>query len=355
MCTLQSRYDAAVTDTILPPPAVIEQYSLDVQSVRRLTGGLINTSFRVEREDGSEYTLQRVNPIFSTGIQQDINTVTRHLDRKGLTTPLLIPTRSNALFVESGGEIWRLLSWVDGHCIETIGNNDQAREAGRILGRFHAALADFRPALASRRPGVHDLNRHLQTLQSTLTNKHEHPAHAGVRALAQQIDDLAAAIDPLPNVEPRLVHGDPKISNIVFQGDRAVCMIDLDTIARMPVSLELGDAFRSWCNLQAEDSPQAEFSVDRLASTLEGYGEGAGSLLTPAERESLPAATLLIATELAARFAADALNESYFGWDRERFESASEHNGQRAAAQLKLAQNIRSQLRELRQVVMTRL
>ncbi len=38
------------------------------------------------------------------------------------------------------------------------------------------------------------------------------------------------------------------------------------------------------------------------------------------------AITRRIATELAMRFAADALNERYFGWDRARFPAAGEHN-----------------------------
>jgi hypothetical protein len=37
---------------------------------------------------------------------------------------------------------------------------------------------------------------------------------------------------------------------------------------------------------------------------------------------------------LAARFAADALDESYFAWDPQRFASRGEHNRVRAAGQL---------------------
>ena len=36
--------------------------------------------------------------------------------------------------------------------------------------------------------------------------------------------------------------------------DRALCLIDLDTLAHMPVALELGDALRSWCNPATEDA-----------------------------------------------------------------------------------------------------
>jgi hypothetical protein len=44
----------------------------------------------------------------------------------------------------------------------------------------------------------------------------------------------------------------------------------------------------------------------------------------------------VISLELAARFLADALQESYFGWNRERFSSAGEHNLVRARGQWSL-------------------
>ena len=60
-----------------------------------------------------------------------------------------------------------------------------------------------------------------------------------------------------------------------------------------------------------------------------------------------PAATLRITVELAARFCADAHEETYFGWDRERFASASAHNQARATSQLHLAGSIAADLATL--------
>ena len=51
--------------------------------------------------------------------------------------------------------------------------------------------------------------------------------------------------------------------------------------------------------------------------------------------------------ELAARFCADALHESYFGWNRARYDSASAHNQARVHGQLKLAAGIRAELAAL--------
>ena len=51
--------------------------------------------------------------------------------------------------------------------------------------------------------------------------------------------------------------------------------------------------------------------------------------------------------ELAARFCTDALRESYFGWNRARYESASAHNQARVRGQLLLAEGIRAELADL--------
>lgn len=328
--------------TTPPPDNAIAAFDLDASSIDRLTGGHINVSYAAWTQGGEAVVLQRVSPIFPPEVNEDIEAVTRHLAGLGIVTPVLKRTRDGLLHFESEGAVWRCLTRVPGETRERIAGDDEAREAGRILGVFHSALASFETPLRNRRPGVHDLERHLANLRVAIEHHAGHRAAAPVTAVAAEIGAAASALDPLPATRPRLVHGDPKISNIVFDAGRAVCLIDLDTIAEMPVAFELGDALRSWCNLADEDSPAARFSGERYRAALAGYEAGAPGLLTPAERDAIPRATVAIALELAARFAADALNESYFGWDRTRFDSASEHNLARARAQLQLAASARA-------------
>ena len=116
--------------------------------------------------------------------------------------------------------------------------------------------------------------------------------------------------------------------------DRALCLIDLDTLAHMPVALELGDALRSWCNPATEDAASARFVRPLFDAAIVGYAEAAQGFLTPAEWSAIPRGALTITVELAARFCADALRESYFGWNRARYESASAHNQARTRGQL---------------------
>ena len=341
---------SAITDV---PQQVIEAYRLEPDSIEPIPGGLINRSYYARGEDGREYVLQRVNPVFPPPVNDDIDAVTRHLSAKGLTTPRIVPTRQGANCVVIGEHAWRVLTRIEGVTSFVLGSDAEASEAGRVVGEFHRSLADLDIEFSATRPGVHDLKRHLGVLRQALQ---DHPAHAAakqVEPIAARIFEIAARLEPIPNLPPRIVHGDLKISNVIFAGGRAVCLIDLDTVARMPIAFELGDALRSWCNTSGEDSASAKFDLGRFEASLAGYRHGAGDLLWPEEWRALPNATLMISTELAARFAADALNERYFGWDPAKFESRSLHNVTRAAGQLALAGEIEVSLEALQKVIMT--
>jgi Ser/Thr protein kinase RdoA (MazF antagonist) len=157
----------------------------------------------------------------------------------------------------------------------------------------------------------------------------------------------------LPNLPDRLVHGDPKISNLVFnpQLDHGICMIDLDTLTHMPLPLELGDAFRSWCNPRGEDTQRSEFRLDLFRGAVQGYASVAGRFLLPLEWQAFVPAAQTIMVELAARFATDALREMYFGWNPEKFADRSTHNQIRAAGQLELYRSLCIQAEEADAIV----
>ena len=105
------------------------------------------------------------------------------------------------------------------------------------------------------------------------------------------------------------------------------------------VDLDLGDALRSWGNTADESAAEVRFDDAVALAALEGYRD-ACPWLTPDEWSALPAAAERITLELAARFAADALHESYFGWNPARAPTRGDHNLIRAHNQLALARDI---------------
>jgi Ser/Thr protein kinase RdoA (MazF antagonist) len=331
-----------------PPNAVLAAFEIAPESLARATSGLINPTWYARARSG-DVVLQRLNPIFSAEVNLDIAAVTEHLARKGLVTPRLVPTRAGALWAEHEGEVWRVLTRIAGICRDALESPAQARAAGRIVAEFHRAVSDLAHAFRNRRLGVHDTPRHLRTLSEALGENRGHRHYDAIAPLAERVLAAAERLPPLPASRDRIVHGDPKISNLIFapDADRALCLIDLDTLSRMPVALELGDALRSWCNPATEDASSARFVRAYFDAAIEGYATAAPGFLAPEEWSAIPRGALTITVELAARFCADALRESYFGWNSARYESASAHNQARVQGQLKLADGIRAELAAL--------
>lgn len=328
-------------DKDLPPPQMLRAWGLAEARVSLLGSGLINRTWLIEAGTARR-VMQQVNPLFPPAVNEDIRIVTGHLRARGMLAPELIPAGDGSYWQLHEGGVYRLMSWVAGISHERLDTAAQAREAGALLARFHRALDDCRHEFRSARVGVHDTPRHLANLREALTAHRAHPQYPLVSPLAAEILALAAALEPLPVLPARLVHGDPKINNILFDpvSDTALCLIDLDTLGRMPLPLELGDAFRSWCNPRGEDDQASAFSLPLFRGAVEGYAAGAAGWITPAEYGAIVPATLTIYVELAARFCADALNENYFGWDASRYPSRSVHNQLRAASQLAAARSL---------------
>ncbi len=306
----------------------------------RISGGLINDTFEVEHA-GSEWVLQRVNPIFSEHVQSNILAVTEHLAKKGLPSPRLIPNRQGSYFSRLEGQIWRILTRVNGVSLKRPDVHTAAL-AGQSLGIFHTALADLEHSFQGLRTGVHDTAAHLHRLQVALDSHAQHRLFPEVSALGEALLRSAEQLPPLVDELPRLVHGDPKFDNLLFSPEEpqhAVCWIDLDTVGPASLASELGDAWRSWCNLKGENEAQAEFSLAIYESSLHGYASTASALSSEAQ-ELLVHGVEWITLELAARFLRDALEEAYFGWDPLRFPGAGEHQLMRGRGQWSLHQQV---------------
>ncbi|MEM6995578.1 MAG: aminoglycoside phosphotransferase family protein [Myxococcota bacterium] len=331
----------AARATVTPKEAAIVVQAwpgMDGAAVAPLGGGLINDTFAVTPRDGPPVVLQRLHPVFSPEIHHNIATVTERLAASGMMTPRIVATQQGALWATVDDEPWRLMTRVAGVTHDTVSSPAQAFAAAALLGRFHAALEGLDPAgFVGLRTGVHDTEGHLARLAAAVAEGRAHRLHDRVAPLADALLERAQQLPALPSAPPRIVHGDPKLNNVVFaasQGDpKARAWIDLDTVGPMPLAYELGDAWRSWCNPAGENAAAASFDAAVFEASLAGWASAVVPPPTAAEREGLLHGVEWITLELSARFLADALLESYFGWDPTRFASRGDHNLARARSQ----------------------
>ncbi len=337
--------------TAAPPanPLVAAAWSLAPESIRPLGTGLINRTWLARAYDGELRVLQQLNPMFPPEVMDDIAAVTAHLAARGLSTPRLVPDRDGRLWLPDPDGAWRVLTYMAGQVFDAVASPAQAGEAGRLLASFHRALDDLEHEFRHVRPPVHEPARHLADLASAVESHRDHRLYDAAAGLADDIFAAADALPALPRTPSRVVHGDPKISNLVFaaDGERALCMLDLDTLGRMALPYELGDALRSWCNVASEDDPRGSFSAELFAAAMGGYGAAAAGWIRPDEAGAAVDATATIQVELAARFCADALNERYFGWNPALFPARGEHNLARARGQLNVHRSLLAQRHRL--------
>ncbi|MFA5831180.1 MAG: phosphotransferase [Candidatus Paceibacterota bacterium] len=300
--------------------------------------GLIHETYLV-RVGKEKFILQKMNPIFSTDILADIRDVSEFLSEMGRTTQKLVPTKSGKLFAKQNGEVWRLLTFVPGRIFESAEDADMAYEAGKILGQFHRDIMCFRHTFAKGRSGKTPSERYAKFLRVTGGKQ-----TAEIEALKKEISRLPEYMFP-KKTRLTVGHGDPKISNIVWNGrgtKKAIALIDIDECTnRGNTLLELGDAFRSWCGT-CEHSADNIFDTEKFEAAKEGYREGGKELLTPEEIALLPRAMKFKCLELASRFLVDYFEDCYFGWDEKRYKTRREHNLARAKGQVALYTSITS-------------
>jgi len=321
--------------------AIAAAWGWDASAIAPHAGGLINKTFVVRDAAGAPLAaLQQLHPIFAAEVNLDIETVTAHLAARGLDTPRIVRTRDDRAWLEHDGRVWRALTWVAGESVHAVPSPAWAEAGGVLVGKFHRAVADLAYDYKFTRAGVHDTPAHLTKLRERVAGGGDDEASD----LGREILDAAAALPAMPVTPKRHVHGDLKISNLIFRDAplRGICLVDLDTVAKGTMAFELGDAMRSWCNPQGEDAGSVRFDLAIFTAAIRGFRSVADPIVGADERRSIVVGLETVCIELAARFAVDAFDDRYFGWDPARFPSRRVHNLVRARGQLALGLAVRA-------------
>jgi Ser/Thr protein kinase RdoA (MazF antagonist) len=344
----------------------------DIQKIEPFGSGNINDTYRVTlaNPDRPYFVLQRINTqIFRQPdqVMHNIQVFTTHVSDRLQRSPetrrwevprVLSTAQGQPYWQDPSGSCWRALEFIDhAESFDTVQNANHARETGTALGIFHRLMSDLRPEqLHDTLAGFHITPQYLQQYDDVLSRQ-EGPISPEVDYCHQFVRDrreLATVLETAKQegeLQLRLMHGDPKINNILIDRGtgQAVSIIDLDTLKPGLIHYDIGDCLRSSCNLLGEETQDwqaVQFDIKLCQQILEGYLDEAKSFLTPTDYDYLYDAVRVITFELGLRFFTDYLaGNIYF---KTRY---PEHNLARALVQFKLTESIEQQEKSIRSLV----
>jgi Ser/Thr protein kinase RdoA (MazF antagonist) len=343
-----------------------------VRDVRPFGSGNINDTFlvKVDSLEQQNFVLQRINTqVFRQPqlVMQNMRIFTEHVSKRLQNTLLhrrwevpnvLLTQDAQDHCTDKNGSFWRAISFIEAsESFDIMHDAEQAKEIGYALGMFHNLISDLPPQkLADTLEGFHITPFYLQHYNEVLATA-TLPSTAEVNYCLQFVKKRYSLAPILENAKAqgklplRLMHGDPKINNVMFDTNtkKAVSVIDLDTVKPGLVHYDIGDCLRSGCNPAGEESEDWQsitFDTDICKQILEGYLAVAKEFLTPNDYIYMYDAIRLIAFELGLRFFADYLaGNVYFKVKH------PEHNLARALVQFKLTESIEAQQATIRKII----
>jgi len=334
--------------------------------------GHIHDTFRIEtaEKEKDNYILQRLNDkIFKNipELQHNIERVTIHLRKKLSSVPgsdikreclQLIPAKNgNSWITDKNGSYWRMYIFISNHRSYNIVDTPiKAFEGGKAIGRFQAMLADLPgEPLFNTIPFFHDIEKRLETFSRILK---EDPAGRAAKITAETDFVLKRAeemkiilkLGREGKIPVRITHNDTKFNNILLdENDKALCVIDLDTVMPGYVHYDFGDAIRTAANIAAEDEKElsrVKMDISLFEAYASGYLSETKETLNPVEIDYLAFAPRLITFTIALRFLTDYIDgDNYFKIHHEH------HNLQRARAQFRLVESMEEQYAGMKEII----
>lgn len=335
--------------------------------------GNINRTFLVAVDDGDrqkEYVFQKINTfVFKQpeAVMSNILNVTCHIKKKLTEAHGAYDRRVLSFLVGADGKpyyytastkhFWRVYEYIDqAVAFDLVEKPVHFYEAGRSFGEFQGWLSDF-PAqtLAEIIPNFHNTPVRYETFRRSV----EADAVGRRGAVEEEIQFLLAregecgaitAKLATGEIPYRVTHNDTKINNILFDVDteKAICVIDLDTVMPGSALYDFGDAVRYGASTAREDErdlSRVTINTELYEQFTKGFLESMGDSMTAAEKALLPQSVKIMALELATRFLADYLDgDLYFKTN------SDDHNLVRARTQIQLVRDIEAKWETLQAI-----
>ncbi len=333
---------------------IIKQYFPNdhIHEVKPFGNGHINTTYKLKlKSTGDCYILQKINTdVFKDphGIAETHERLQEQIawDQHFIEIARLIYTfDGKPLYVDADGGVWRMTSFVDdSYTIDVVEETWQATEAGRAFGCFAYVcnalnVQEFKESITD----FHRLSFRISQLDEAIA-ANAAGRYDNVKPIVDFFKDRELQMSYIEQlvdggeIPLRVVHNDTKINNLLFRGNKAVAVIDLDTVGQGILYYDYGDALRTSANTAEEDEKdlsKVSFNMDAFAAFTEGYMEQVAPILSAHEEKYFYMAPFLMTYIMGIRFLADYLNGDVY------YKIAhADHNIDRCLVQKKLIESM---------------
>ena len=224
---------------------------------------------------------------------------------------------------------WRAFKYISSTVsFSSISDPRLAYECGFALSYFHSLVKDINPNLIHQTlEDFHSIAKYISKYDLIIRDLDNLKYSKQIRS---RIDNLVETISSQANfisncsekafhsqLITQVIHGDPKISNLLFDkgSSLAISLIDLDTVGIGFLQYDIADCLRSICN-KAGEEPESistvSFDLDLFGQMLKGY-DFASSHISISQIKLIPQCLKLLTLELAIRFLIDFLEgNKYF-------------------------------------------
>jgi Ser/Thr protein kinase RdoA (MazF antagonist) len=263
-----------------------------------ISNGLINDTYLVSANQNPLYILQKINTeVFQNteALFQNLDLVLPRLHASNYQKVELLATNTGKNYYKSESkEVWRLMTYIkDSQVFNTTENVNIAFEAGKIITNFHTLLVDFNiHLLADTLPNFHNLQLRHEHFLTALKNAKTEKIKEAKKAIGFVEKHISVFLEiPIDSLPIRVCHNDTKLNNILFsKHNKALCLIDLDTLMRGSFLYDFGDAARTIVNTAREDEIELDkinFNHHLFESFISGIAIHS-QFLTVKEKELLP-------------------------------------------------------------------
>ncbi|APQ17279.1 phosphotransferase enzyme family protein [Maribacter hydrothermalis] len=303
---------------------ILAEFNLNLSSLHwvPLTSGLINDTYLITDSDCQQFILQKINThVFNNAakLMDNINYTLPFLNGNDYVQIAFLPTKEGKNCLQINGEFWRIMTYIaNSTTFNTTTDTTIAFEAGRIVGKFHGLLKSINvDTIEDTLPKFHNLAHRTKEFKEALQNADTQKKEIAELAI-NQAHFFLTELAHLNNKElpVRICHNDTKLNNILFSKttNKALCLIDLDTIMKGYFFYDFGDAIRTVVNNAPEDEQHHEL-INFDKTLFKAFVDGLAAnepFLTASDKESLPLGAVFMPFIHGLRALTDYLNNNKY-------------------------------------------